>query len=141
MKALKTLSLDLRERIVACCDAKEGTQAQIAARFMVSLGMVKKLILQRRRTGTLENRYFLCGRKPVILESHRQALADLVAREPDLTLAALRERLGLECTLPAIHYVLKDMGLTYKKRRSGPVSGTGRTLSAQGLSGRSGSRS
>ena len=141
MKALRTLSLDLRERIVACCDAKEGTRAQIASRFMVSLGMVKKLLLQRRRTGTLENRYFLCGRKPVILESHRQALAELVAKEPDLTLAALRERVGLECTLPAIHYVLRDMGLTYKKRRSGPVSRTGRMSPGHGLSGRSASRS
>jgi transposase len=140
MKALKTLSLDLRERIVACRDAKEGTQTQIAARFMVSLGMVKKLLLQRRRTGTLENRYFLCGRKPVILESHRQALADLVAKEPDLTLAALKERVGLECTLPAIHYVLRDMGLTYKKRRSGPAGRIAGTSPAPALSGRSASR-
>lgn len=32
-----------------------------------------------------------------------------------MTFVELREALGLECTLPAIHYVLVDMGLTYKK--------------------------
>ncbi|MDB6134536.1 MAG: transcriptional regulator [Verrucomicrobiales bacterium] len=140
MKTLKTLSLDLRERIVACCDAGVETQARIAARFMVSLGMVKKLLLQRRRTGSVENRRFLCGRKPVLLESQRQAMAELLAKEPDLTLAALKERLGLECTLATVHNALGDIGLKYKKRRCAPVSRTGRTSPGHGLSGRSGSR-
>jgi transposase len=140
MKTLKTLSLDLRERIVACCDAGMETQARIADRFMVSLGMVKKLLLQRRRTGSVENRRFPCGRKPVLLDSQCLAMAELLKREPDLTLAALKERLGLECTLSTIHNALGNMGLKYKKRRSGPVNRTGRTSPGHGLSGRTGSR-
>jgi hypothetical protein len=40
-----------------------------------------------------------------------------------MTLAELREALGLKCTLPAIHYVLVDMGLTYKKRFCGQKAG------------------
>jgi len=51
----------------------------------------------------------------------------LLGRKPDLTLKELRVAVALECTLPAIHYVLKKMGLTYKKRRSGPASRTVRT--------------
>ena len=92
---MKTLSMDLRERIVAGYDRREGTMAEIAARFVVSVGMVKKLLLQRRRTGSLENRRHRCGRKPLILESHRQAMTALLREEPDLTLEALRARLGL----------------------------------------------
>ena len=44
-------SLDLRQRVVAAVDAGEGTQAQVAARFAVSLGWVEKLLRQRRRAG------------------------------------------------------------------------------------------
>jgi hypothetical protein len=42
----------------------------------------------------------------------------LLAQKPDMTLKELREALGLDCSLPAIHYVLSEMGLTYKKRCS-----------------------
>jgi transposase len=49
----KQISLDLRERIVAACDAQEGTREEVAKRFKVSLGMVKKLLAQRARTGDL----------------------------------------------------------------------------------------
>ena len=49
----------------------------------------------------------------------------LVAKEPDITLAEIKGRLGLSCTIPAIHQVLVKLGLTYKKRRSMRPSKTG----------------
>ena len=52
----------------------------------------------------------------------------LLSRQPDMTLEELRAALALSCTLPAIHYALAKLGLTYKKRRSGPASKIGRTL-------------
>ena len=76
---MRALSLDLRERIVAACDRGTAIQRQIAERFEVSLGMVKK---------------------------------------PDLTLKQLRDAIDVDCTIQPIHYVLADMGLTYKKRPS-----------------------
>lgn len=124
---MAAISLDLRTRILKACDRGDGTQEQIARRFCVSYGLVKKLLQQRRRTGCIEPRYRFCGRKPVILPAHRKALRALVAAEPDLTLEELRARLGLACTIQAIHYVLAGMGLTYKKRHSGPLSKAGRT--------------
>ena len=51
--AKRTLSLDLRERILASYDQQEGTREEVARRFRVSLGMVKKLLQQRRRTGEI----------------------------------------------------------------------------------------
>lgn len=119
---MKTLSLDLRERIVASYDGGEGTRQDVARRFRVSLGMVKKLLQQRRRTGDLCHRRRFSGRKPLILDEHRRQIRNLLERQSDMTLAELRTALGLSCTLPAIHYVLADMNLTYKKRHSGPVS-------------------
>lgn len=129
---MATLSLDLRERILASYDKGEGTRDQIARRFCVSLGMVKKLIQQRRRTGDIRPQHHRSGRKPKIVAAHRKIIREELKRRPDLTLEELRQILGLECTLPAIHYVLVDMGLTYKKRRSAPASKTDRTSSKPG---------
>lgn len=116
------LSMDLRERILKAYDGGEFTQQQVADRFSVSLGMVKKLLRQRRRIGDLSPQYHRCGRKPKILPEHRSQMMKLLEEKPDLTLAELRDQLHLDCTLPAIHYVLTSMGLTYKKRHSEPVS-------------------
>ena len=115
---MATISMDLRQRILKACDRGDATRDQVARRFEVSLGLVKKLLHQRRHTGDIAPRHHLSGRKPVILDSHRRELRSLVAKQPDLTLEEIRVHLGLDCTIQAIHYVLADMGLTYKKRRS-----------------------
>jgi transposase len=119
---------------VASYDHEEGTREQIAHRYQVSLGMVKKLLQQRRRIGDIGPRHHCSGRKPLIVPAHHRRMRALLGRKPDLTLKELRAVVELDCTLPAIHYALKKMGLTYKKRRSGPVSKTARTL--RGRAGR-----
>ena len=124
---MRALSLDLRERIVIACDRGDATQQQVAERFEVSLGMVKKLLKQRRRTGDLTVRYHACGPKPKIQPSHRMQLRALLVKKPDLTLKQLRDAIDVDCTIQAIHYVLADMGLTYKKRPSEPANKTART--------------
>ena len=134
-RSMATFSLDLRERIVSAYDKGEGTRDEIAQRFGVSLGMVKKLLQQRRKTGCIKARHHLAGRKKLIVAEHRIAIRKHLKRKPDMTLAELREALGLECTLPAIHYVLVDMGLTYKKRRSVPPSKTAKTSARRGGAG------
>ena len=132
---MKTLSLDLRERIVAAYDPEEGTREEVAHRFRVSLGMVKKLLQQRRRTGDIAPHHHLAGRKPLIVASHQARLRELLARKPDLTLKELRSATGLTCSLPAIHYVLAKLELTYKKRRSTPANKPGPTSRVPGARG------
>lgn len=108
----------------------------VAARFRVSLGMVKKLrLLLRRRLGEIGSLHHRACRKPPILPAHRGQLRRHLAAKPDLTLAELRAVTGLACTLPAIHYVLADMGLTFSKRLSGRPNKTGPTSSARGGGG------
>lgn len=115
---MKTLSLDLRERIVAAYDRGDRTRAQIAAHYDVSEGMVKKLLQQRRRTGDIAPRHRFSGAKPKITPQHQQRLRSLVRDNPDMTLEELRDALGVACTVQAVHYVLERMGLPLKKRRS-----------------------
>ena len=125
---MTTLSMDLRERILACYDADEGSRQDIADRFCVSLGMVKKLLQQRKATGDIGPRHHYSGRKPKITPTHKQEFRRLVAERPDITLEELREAVGVPCSLPAIFYALRNMDLSYKKRHSKLPSRTAKTF-------------
>lgn len=125
---MDTISLDLRERILASYDQGEGTREDIAKRYRVSLGFVAKLLSQRRRTKDIAPRHRYSGRKPKLMKSHRRQLRALLTKKPDATLQEMQTALEVDCTLQAIHYLLVDMGLTYKKRRSGPANRPARTL-------------
>lgn len=136
LPAMRTISLDLRERILASYDHAEGTREEIARRFRVSLGMVKKLLQQRRHCGDIAPQHHRSGRKPLILSEHKRQLRTLLGKKPDLTLEELRRSLELPCSLPAIHYALEALGLTYKKRRSARANRTGPR--SRGRAGRGG---
>lgn len=114
-----TLSTDLRERIVAAYDRGDGTRGQIDT---VSLGMVKKLPQQRKRTGDVAPRHRYSGAKPKITRKHQEHLKRLVRSNPDMTLEELRDAIGVDCTPQAVYYVLERMELSLKKRRSGQPS-------------------
>ena len=137
---MKTISLDVRERIVASYDRGGKTRDQVAQWFGISLGMVKKLLQQRRRIGSVAPQHHRAGRKPMILASHRRQFQSLLKTQPDLTLSELRAATKLACSLPAIHYVLVDLGLTYKKRRSAPASRIAWTLRPPARPGRTARR-
>ena len=119
--AMQTLSIDLRERIVSAYDRGDGTRVQIAERYNVSLGMVKKLLQQRRRTGDIAPGHRYSGAKPKITPKHERELKRVVGRNPDMTLEELRDAIGVECTVPAVFYALKRIDLPLKKRRSIPA--------------------
>jgi transposase len=135
MSHRRTISLDFRERILTAYDAGEGTREDIARRFLVSLGMVKKLIQQRRHTGDIAPLHHRAGRKPMILAGHQRQMRILLGKKPDLTLKELRATMAMECSLQAIHVVLVKMGLTYKKRLSVPPSKTARISPGRAKSG------
>jgi len=137
---MRTISLDLRERILCSYDQEEGNREEIARRYRVSLGLVKKLLQQRRRTGDIAPRHRYSGRKPLIVPDHHRQLKTLLGRKPDLTLKELRGALRLDCTLPAIHYALEKMGLTYKKRHSAPASRIALTSPGHAVPGGAGRR-
>ena len=124
---MRAFSTDLRERIVAAYDRGDSTQPQVAARFGVSLGLVKKLLGQRRRTGQIAPLGHRGGRRPKVRQTHLRRLRALVRKQPDLTLEQLRGASGLRCSLVAIHRALVKMGLTYKKRRYALASRTAPT--------------
>ncbi len=109
-------SKDLRERVVAAIDEQEGSQRQIARRFRVSLAFVARLLRRRRQTGGVDPRPHGGGHPPALREGDFQRLRELVRQQPDATLAELRQRLGVSCSLTAIWRALKALDLPRKKK-------------------------
>jgi len=132
---MKTIPLEMRKKILVCYDKGRDTRESVAMRFCVSLGMVKKLIQQRRHLGTIAPLHGRTGRKPLFTQEHKDQMRTAIQQQPDTTLAEFRELLGLDCSLTSIHRVLIRMGMTYKKRRFGRVSKTERMYRKPGRSG------
>ena len=120
--------MDLRKRVLAACDAGKQTK-EVAATFAVSTAWVRRLKQRRReRDGDVAPR--TGGRK-----IDRDRLAALVEEQPDATLVELRDRLGVAVTPWAVGKALRELGLTFKKSRSGPPSRTARTSPTRGRRG------
>ena len=115
---MKPYSIDLRERVVAACDAREGTRVHIAKRFGVSERWIRKLLQQRRDLGSIAPRPQNAGRKPKLNERQMSRLRRLVERRPDATLRELKEGLKVKMTDRALLRALGVLGLTRKKSRS-----------------------
>ena len=121
------VALDLRLRILAVCDQHEHTQREVAKRFCVSFGFVKKLLGQRRHLGVLDNLYCRVGRKRSISEDKQEEMRRFVQDHPGATLEEIARACHLSCCLATVDNTLRRMGLTYKKRHSGLPSKTAKT--------------
>ena len=124
---MKAYSMDLRERVVAACDAKEGTKRAIADRFKVSEDWIYKLFRQGQELGTLAPQYHRRGRKAVFQGRSLNRLKALVDEQPDRTLKELRDLSGKSCSIMAVARALDRLGGRYKKRRSKRANRTDRT--------------
>jgi transposase len=129
---MEAYSMDLRRRVIGACDAGKGTKA-VAATFGVSPAWVRRLKQHRReRGGDIAPRTGGGSRGRKI---DRDRLAALVAEQPDATLVELRDRLGVSVTPWAVGKALRELGLTFKKSRSGRPSRTDRTSPRRGPRG------
>ncbi len=120
-------SLDLRRRIVEAVAA--GSSARGAAcRFEVSPSSAIKLVRRWRETGSYKPGR-IGGQKKRKLAGHEDWLHEVMAAEPDITLAELQNRLadkGVEISLQAINTTLRALGYRYKKNDARRRTGAGR---------------
>jgi transposase len=122
---VKAYSMDLRERVVAACDARDGTREQIAARFSVSVSWIRDLLRRRRQTGSIAPKPRGGGRPPAFDAEAAGRLRAAVRADSDATLEELGRAAGVACTAPAVYRALKRLGVTRKKSRGGRPSRTG----------------
>jgi transposase len=122
---MKAYSADLRQRVVAACDAGGATREQIAERFSVSVAWIRKLIRRRRETGSIGPRPRGGGRAPAFDGEAAGRLREAVRADDDATLAELARAAGVSCCASAVHRALAKLGITRKKSRGGRPSRTG----------------
>jgi len=113
---MRPYSTDLRERVVAAAECGELSIRQIVHLFAVSLSFVVRLLQRYRRTASLQPAPHAGGPTPKFDARTVERLLQLVADQPDATLAELRERLGVSCHLSTIARILKKHRITRKKK-------------------------
>lgn len=115
------LSKDLRTRIVAARNAKEGSVRTLAKRFSVGVASTSRLFRLLRETGDVAPRPHGGGAAPKIPDSELPDFVALVRDKPDRTGEELRvewERLkGVKVSRSVIVRALKRCGFTLKKKR------------------------
>lgn len=119
---------DLRRKFLSAYDRGEETLAELAERFLVSVGWAKKISAQRKHTGQAERMPHRAGRKPRAGAEAQQQVRVWIAAKPDLTLAEIQDKLRhqarVQLSVPQVWYLLRKMGLRLKKSRSTPASAT-----------------
>ena len=80
------------------------------------------------------------NRRTSLAQRQGERLTARVAEHPGTTLAQLQQDLGLTESIWTIWKALRTLGLTLKKRPSGPPNRVARTSSRNGPSGRSSTR-
>jgi transposase len=112
---MRAYSMDLRERVLADCDAGLPTK-RVAQKFSVSPAWVRRLKQRRRETGQIAPRQQRYGRRAILAE-HLETLAGLVREQPDATAKELASRLPVQVSHQTVQRTLQQLRLTYKKRR------------------------
>lgn len=93
---MQAYSLDLRARVVSAYEKGENTIAAIAARFAGGQTFLKKMLRQKRETGSVERLPQGAGAKPILSKAHRTWLAKQIRAIPDATLAEVQEKFRQE---------------------------------------------
>jgi transposase len=119
---MRAYSIDLRQRVVAAYDAGQGTQEQLAARFAVSTSWVRKLLRQRRDTGSIEAKPHGGGHARAFDAEAGARLRQAVRDDSDATLEELAGATGVACSPSAVYRTLDRLGITRKKSRGGRPS-------------------
>src|SRR3954471_20096744 len=94
---MKPYSMDLRERVVAACDARDCTREQIAARFSVSVSWIRDLLRRRRETGSIAPKPHGGGRAPAFDDQAVGRLREANRADDDATLEELARAAGVAC--------------------------------------------
>src|SRR5947199_9100030 len=110
-------SQDLRRRILETARHGDATVPQIAARFLVRVSFVTRLLQLHRTTGSVEPRPHGGGHPAVLTPEDLERLRELIRDRPDATLEECRRHLGTSFSLATISRDLSRLGLPRKKKR------------------------
>lgn len=114
------LSIDLRQRIIAAYEAKEGSQRQLAERFKVSLSFIRDLRRHQRQTGTIQPKPHGGGTTAKLGKEQLPIVEALVMAQPDALLEELCERFaqqtGVKVSVSTMQRAVCKLKLRVKKK-------------------------
>jgi transposase len=113
---MKLLSNDLRQRILAAVDRREGSRRQLAVRFSVNVSTITRLLTLPHQTGAFDPRPHAGGTAPTLDQEGLQRLRRLVEQTPDATLEHHRQSLGISGSIMIVWRGLEKLGITRKKK-------------------------
>jgi transposase len=125
---MRAYSEDLRIRIVDAVDRHVGSQGQVAALCGVSRTLVKKLLRQRRETGSLAPKPHGGGHQPKLAGSKGEAVRTYILEvKDDASLAEVQyyveRRLKVAVSQATVSRLLQRLGLPRKKNASSQRAG------------------
>jgi transposase len=116
------LSVDLRQRAVEAYIRWEGTLAEIAERFQIGTGSLKRFLRLHIETGSLEPKPHGGGRPRSILPEEEGLVLEFLEQKNDLTLGEIRvlfrEKTGKIVSESVFSCLLSRLDWTRKKKRS-----------------------
>jgi transposase len=113
----KPYSNDLRVRVIEAVE-EGATREEAAERHDVSLSSVGRFLRLKRERGNLSPAKF-GGYKLYALAAHEERVRQLVAEQPDITLAELKAKLAkqkITAGQTSIFRFLRHLKLTFKKK-------------------------
>ena len=119
---MKPFSEDLRQRIVQVYEENTWSYEEVAARFHVSVGSVRRYVRQWREEGHLSPRGPGPGHAPKLGTEAHQWLVEVAENQVDASQDELRHEVkaytGIDVSQPTICRLLQRAGITRKKRRN-----------------------
>ena len=113
------LSIDLRQRVLAAYQDKEGSMRHLSERFKVSLSFVRDLTRQYRQTGTVAPKPHGGGAIAKLGVAQLPIVRALVDDQPDALLEELCERFaektGVMVSISTMHRAVHRLKLSVKK--------------------------
>ena len=113
---MRPFSIDLRVRIVAAVERGEYSLKELADLFSVDPSTIVRLLQRFRSTGSVQPKAHGGGARPKLDAAAVARLLELVRQQPDATLAELRSRLGVACSIMTIFRILRRHRMTRKKK-------------------------
>ena len=110
-------TLEIRSIVVTAYLAKVASRQQLAAVIGYHIETIGRWIRRSRQkqTGSLPRGH----RRSVFNAEEMKQLAAYIESTPDATLNELRERFEKNCSLPALHKIIRKLGYVFKKNSEG----------------------
>ena len=111
---MRAIPIPIRKRILELYERGKSTR-EIAQFSGFCIAAVRRVRQRYRERRTVVPRTHFCGRKTLLTEERKQRLRQLLAEQPDATLAELGARLDRPFRTSTVDLWLRRLGWKFKK--------------------------